>query len=158
MKNAYGLGLMVSLFLLVSTGCKKGSEEEPAANKSSSHGSTISHNMGQACMPCHSPGGSGSSEGLWILAGTVYTKDGSSVNPNGTIYLWSGASGTGNLLATLEVDGNGNFYTTSSILPAAGAYMQIKGTSGDIQNMPVVNVSGNCLGCHGVSAPKIWVN
>jgi hypothetical protein len=159
MKTNICISLVVVLYLFSASSCKKTEDDPPApAVIQSTHGSTASHNMGEPCLSCHASGGSAASEGIWAIAGTVYIKDGSVVSPNGTIYLWSGFSGTGNLLATLQVDGNGNFYTTSPILPGTGAYMQVKGASGDIQNMPAMNFSGNCNGCHGISNARIWVN
>lgn len=151
--------LLAAVFILATIACNKSSDEEPVPTIiSSTHGSTKSHNTGQACLSCHQSGGSGASAGIFAVGGSVYNKTGSAVNPNGTLYFWSGPGGTGNLLATLQVDGNGNFYTTAVLIPGTGAYMQIKGTSGDSQTMPALNNFGNCNGCHGVTAPKIWVN
>ena len=60
--------------------------------------------------------------------------------------------------ATIEVGADGNFYTSNSILPAEGTFPQIKGTSGNVQNMPQLCLSGNCNSCHGVNNLKIWIN
>ena len=153
MKINPGVVIILLIVNALVTGCKK---DEESGSVSSSHGGDDSHNAGKACMNCHSSGGSG--EGTFVVAGTVYNQAGTSTNPNGTVYLYSGANGTGSLLGTVEVDSKGNFYTTSSVLPSGGAYIQVKGASGDIQNMPSICTSGNCNACHGVSTGKIWVN
>jgi hypothetical protein len=141
------------LAFVLFTSCKKDSNDESAT---SSHNGNDSHNAGIACMNCHVSGGSG--EGTFNVAGTVYNQAGTGINPNGTIYIYSGANGTGNLLGTIEVDGKGNFYTTASVLPSSGAYVQLKGASGDVHDMSGICNSGNCNSCHGVSTGKIWTN
>ena len=153
MRTSFGIIMIFSMTFFFIAGCKKDSS---TSGSSSSHGSTSSGSMSGNCQQCHVSGGSGS--GVFTLAGTVWTQNLSAKSPNGTIYLWSGPNGTGTKIATLEVDANGNFYTTSSILPAAGAYPQIVGTSGDIRNMPQLCTSGSCNGCHSATISKIWVN
>ncbi len=153
MKFNPAIFLLVLLTTIVFTSCKKDDDDESAT---SSHGGNDSHNAGKACMSCHDSGGSG--EGTFNVAGTVYNQAGTSINPNGTIYLYSGPNGTGNLLSTIEVDGKGNFFTTSTVLPTSGAYAQVKGASGDIQNMSGICNSGDCNSCHGVTTDKIWAN
>lgn len=154
MKKSGIISLFIAIVFFSAAGCKKNDGGNLTA--SSSHNSTAGHNMSGACQSCHISGGSG--PGWWIVAGTVYAQDKFAVNPNGTIYFYSGPNGTGTVVATLEVDANGNFYTTNSILPAAGAYPQIKSVSGNVQDMPQLCTSGNCNACHGVTTSKIWVN
>ena len=154
MKKSAIITLIIAIFIFSIPGCKKNDGGNLTA--SSSHNSTSGQNMSGTCQSCHISGGSG--PGWWTVAGTVYTQDLSAVSPNGTIYFYSGPEGSGTVVATLEVDANGNFYTSSSILPSAGAYIQIKGISGNIQNMPQFCISGNCNSCHGVTNTKIWIN
>ena len=141
--------------ILAFSGCKK---EDDNSNEVliSIHNETESHNIGKACQSCHAAGGSG--EGWFGVAGSVYGEDLTSANPNGTIYLYTGAGGTGNLVATIEVDGKGNFYSTASSIPAGGVYAQIKSASGNTTNMSMLVTSGNCNSCHGESTAKIWIN
>lgn len=154
MKISGILTIIVSIIFILS-GCKK-EDESGNTTMTSQHNETESHNNGKACQSCHASGGSG--EGWFGIAGSAYTRDFASANANGTIFLYSGPNGTGNLIATIEVDGKGNFYTTGYAIPAAGVYAQIKGTSGNIQNMSTLVTSGNCNACHGVGTDKIWVN
>jgi hypothetical protein len=148
--------LIAATLIIAISGCKKEVEESDNTTLISRHNETKSHNNDKACQSCHSIGGSG--EGWFGIAGSVSTQDLSSPNPNGTLYLYSGPSGTGNLLATVEVDGNGNFFTTAASIAGSGAYAQLKSASGNTKNMSLVITSGNCNSCHGVSTGKIWVN
>ena len=122
----------------------------------SMHNSTASKKMGGACQSCHTSGGT--AKGWWTAAGTIYTEDYSTVYPNATINFYTGPNGTGNLIGTLEVDAEGNFYSSTLALPAEGYYPQVVGTTGNILNMPQLCLSGNCNACHGVTSAKIWIN
>jgi hypothetical protein len=153
MKIKVLLSLIVLVFLVIS-GCRKSPDSDPI---SSHNGETKSHHTGDDCSGCHRSGGS-ASEYPWVLCGTVYQTDSVSPNPNGVINLWTGPLGTGNLVATLEVDGNGNFFTNTSILPAAGCYPQVKSSSGNRQNMLTLCAAGNCNSCHSSKSTRIRVN
>ena len=146
--------VLLTLIIFSVASCKKHTGTNITA--SSAHGSTASHNMGGVCLSCHVQGGSGT--GWWTIAGTVYTQDLSATSPNGTIYFWSRPNGTGKVVASLEVDASGNFYTSSTILAFDSIFPQIKGTSGNVQNMPQLCISGNCNSCHGIGNDKIWIN
>ncbi|MBC8313877.1 MAG: hypothetical protein ISR57_02200 [Bacteroidales bacterium] len=150
--------IIVALFLacLFLWACSKKELPEPPGATYSKHGDTLSHRNGQVCLTCHIPGGTATIS--FVVAGSVFQSDKSTPSVNGTLSFWSDQGGTGMLYATLEVDGKGNFYTTSSILPAQGVYPQILGTSGDVKTMPIMTPNGNCNSCHGVTDPPIWVN
>ena len=107
-------------------------------------------------MSCHKTGGTG--EYIWLIAGSVYKVDQITPSPNGTIYFWTGPGGTGELVATLQIDANGNFFTTSSLIPALGAYPQVRGISGATKAMSTLVVTGDCNSCHGVNEAPIWIN
>ena len=152
-----GITSLILIALLFSfMGCKKTTGTNKTAT--STHNSTSSKNMSGVCQNCHTSGTSTS--GWWTVAGAVYTKDFSSVSPNGTLYFYSQPNGQGTLRATLEVDGKGLFYTSNvlPIFPPDTSYVQIVGAFGDIQNMVQFVTSGNCNSCHGVTRQKIWVN
>src|SRR5690606_6751277 len=74
----------------------------------SAHGDARSHAVGDNCMRCHQPRGPG--PGLFTAAGTLHDDDGSP-HPGGAIELRSAPDGMGELVARLEVDALGNFYT-----------------------------------------------
>ncbi|MEI6123206.1 MAG: hypothetical protein WCQ95_06200 [Bacteroidota bacterium] len=137
--------------LILTQSCKKSSQ----ANISASNG-TKSHNMGQNCMNCHKSGGSGT--GTFTVAGTVYDAAMTATNGNGTLHLFTGASGTGTVTATIDVDSKGNFFTTESVDFTSGLYPAITGTSGNTKFMVAKATSGQCNSCHGSTTDKIWVN
>ena len=104
-------------------------------------------------MNCHVQGGDG--EGWFVLAGTVYDSLKTSTLPNSTVKLYSGPNGTGNLVATIEVDGLGNFYTTNSINFGSGLYTSATGNT-TTKHMNTAITTGNCNSCHGGSVDRIW--
>jgi hypothetical protein len=153
-KLFFSLGFIL-LSCMVFFGCKKNNEDTSTQSK---HNETRSHKNGTDCLVCHTSGGA-ASEYKWIMAGSVYQTGEISANPNGMIYLWSGVSGTGDLKATLQVDGLGNFFTTASVIPSSPVYPQVINATGSaFKNMPLPITTGNCNGCHGISTGKIWVN
>jgi len=127
----------------------------------SEHGTTTSHTderRGSNCMECHSEGTG--NPYIYTMAGTVYQQDNpTEVYPNATIYLYERAGGKGNIVATIEVDNNGNFFTTEAIPFIDGLYPAIVGNASvDPLYMPVSTISGECNSCHdGVGTGKIVV-
>lgn len=112
-----------------------------------------SHNTGQNCMDCHTAGGSG--EGVFTVAGSVYDNSLNSSLPNASVRLYTGFDGTGNLVATLLSDKNGNFYTTETIDFGNGLYVLVEGST-RTKNMISSITTGACNSCHGVSEDRIW--
>lgn len=136
--------------LLMTQSCEKNNETKISKNNGDE-----SHNMGQDCMHCHNSNGKG--EGVFMAAGTVYDSLMTSTRKNGTVRLYSGPNQTGNLRATIEVDGKGNFYTTENIDFTGGVFPTITGSSGDIHYMSSTTSIGECNSCHGVTTNKIYV-
>ena len=132
--------------VLSQTSCQK--EGSSVSNISTTNGSR-SHNMGQNCMNCHKSGGQG--DGWFTAAGTMYKPDLVTLQPNTTVYLYSGANGSGNLVATLNVDAKGNFFTTDAIDFSSGLYPAAKGPSGTMHYMSQVTRTGACNCCHNGS-------
>ncbi|MCK5066673.1 MAG: hypothetical protein KAR16_04520 [Bacteroidales bacterium] len=128
--------------------------ENENETKISSYNSTESHKAGQNCMTCHKSGGSG--EGWFTVAGTVYDSTKAATFPNATVRLFTGPEGTGNLIMDIEVDGNGNFYTTESIDFGNGLYTLVEGNL-ITKHMNSVISTGQCSSCHGVSTDRVWV-
>lgn len=156
MKKITFFFLLTVTIILILTGCSKKENPPPDTDVYSVNGGKTSHNNGSICMTCHASGGT--SIYKWVVAGSVYKADQTTFSPNGIIYFWSEPNGTGELVATLEVDANGNFFTNVSILPGLGAYPQMRGISGDIRTMPILATTGNCNSCHGVDEDPIWIN
>ena len=129
--------------LISQTACQK--EGSSSSNISTTNGNR-SHNMGQNCMSCHKSGGQG--DGWFTAAGTMYKADLVSLQPNTTVYLYSGPNSTGSLVATLNVDAKGNFFTTDAIDFSGGLYPAAKGPSGTMHYMSQVTRTGACNGCH----------
>jgi len=121
---------------------------------SSTSGKSESHNVGQNCMNCHNPGGSG--DGVWQIAGTVYAQTLITANPNATVKLYTGPNGTGVLKYILNVDTKGNFYTSGNIDFAGGLYPAVTGsTSTNYMSSPIT--AGACNSCHNtVTTGRIW--
>jgi hypothetical protein len=131
--------------------------EGEGSESASQSGSNNSHNAGQNCMNCHTPGGSGA-EKLWKVAGTVYNEDLVTANTNATIKFYTGPDGTGVLKYTLTSDVKGNFYTASNIDFSAGLYPVATGTTNsNYMSSPIT--TGECNSCHdGVNRSRVWTN
>lgn len=109
------------------------------------------------CMNCHGPNGSG--KGCFIIAGTVYDSTQTVVNSDAVMMFYTQPNGGGQLVATLDVDRSGNFYTTALINFSNGLYPAIVSKiSGKVSYMPTSTVSGACGSCHGVTNARIWIN
>jgi len=122
--------------------------------KISKYSSNESHYAGQDCMQCHKSGGEG--EGRFKVAGTLYDSTKISVYPNATIKLYSAAQGGGDLIKTIEVDANGNFYTTEKVKFKKDVYPSVIGANGDEKFMLTPASSGSCNSCHGVTTNNLW--
>jgi hypothetical protein len=143
MKNNFIMILSVTSILVSS--CEK---------KISQYNSNESHYAGQDCMQCHKSGGDG--EGHFKVAGTVYDSTEINVYPNATVKLYSAPQGGGDLINTIEVDGNGNFYTTDKVKFKKDVYPSVEGTNGDVKYMSTPITKGSCNSCHGVTTSKLW--
>ncbi len=117
-------------------------------------GDDESHSNGENCMNCHATGGKG--EGWFDVAGSVYKANKESKNPNGKILLYSQPNGQGILKYIIEVDGEGNFYTTETINFEKGLYPAHQNTQGVLKYMEAPIITGQCQSCHNVTTDKIW--
>ncbi len=126
------------------------------------HGSMAGRSMKDNCMDCHK---TGATEGGFSVGGTVFRLDSVTRNPNCTIKLHtiSDTSTSGvpdSIIAVIEVDGNGNFYTTHSYDLSNGFYPSVTSASGlDSLRMKTVTTNGSCNSCHGTSVKGgIYIN
>lgn len=142
------LGLMGLFFLFFA--CEKGEDEINI----SSHNSTESHKNGNNCMNCHKSGGRG--EGWFTLAGTVSSSAGNSVYSITAVKLYKGPINEGNVAEIVEVDGNGNFYTTEAIDFADGLYVAIDGNQEVGMSSKIT--TGACNSCHGSTTDALNIN
>ena len=137
--------------------CKKdddGSERGCGETNISFHSSTDSHNNGQNCMNCHRDGGGG--KGCFTVAGSVYQQNGTSPAPSGTVKLYTGENGSGDLRATIDVDANGNFHTTAVVDLTGGLYPRITPAGGGPDaHMHDPISTGACSSCHGNTEERI---
>jgi hypothetical protein len=124
--------------------------------KISKNGEFESHNMGKNCMSCHVSGGNG--EGWFKVAGTVYDSLFNQTIANGKVELYTQANAQGDKVLTIEIDGNGNFYSTENIDFKQGLYPVVTSQSGKKKFMASSISQGACNSCHNVSQSKIWVN
>lgn len=122
----------------------------------SSHGTSTGHKAGENCMTCHTSGGT--APGYFNAAGTVYDSSKTNTYPNARVKLYTQLLAAGNLVAEIEADENGYFYTTSDIDFSAGLYPVVEGTSGEVMYMGVPTFSGQCYSCHGYDGQdKIFI-
>ncbi len=126
----------------------------------SAHGSRAGSSMKSNCMGCHQ---TGATEGGFIVAGTVFGRDTTSRDPNGNVYLFNvpnGVLGRDSVIAMIEVDGVGNFYTTHPIDLSGGVYPAAISPSGTdtLHHMQAITTNGACNSCHGVTQANIVVN
>jgi cytochrome c553 len=143
-----GFASMASAMLIQSCESEGGDQV-----KISQYNGDESHNKGQNCMNCHKSGGEG--EGWFNAAGTVYNAAFTASNPNTTVKLYTGPNGTGSLVKIIEVDGQGNFFTTEDIDFGQGLFPAVQGAT-TTKYMGTTAASGQCNSCHGVSTDKIW--
>jgi hypothetical protein len=144
---------LIVLFISSVTSCKK--EKGGQGSMSSSYNDDRSHNVGTACMDCHNSGGT--NKYWWIVAGTVFKPDSTSLASNSTLFLFTGINGTGDRVLTLPVDAKGNFYTTGNVSFGSGLYPEVKSPSGEVRFMQTATTNGNCNGCH-TAGHRIIVN
>lgn len=122
----------------------------------SAQGEARSHNMGLNCMTCHQAHGPG--KGRFTTAGTLFDASGVPL-PGGSIELRSAPNGQGDLVLAIDIDSNGNFFTTAALpFPDKGLFPFIKGPNGSGTSfMPFPTISGACNVCH-VGAQHLHVH
>ncbi|MFM7201358.1 MAG: hypothetical protein ACKO6N_11250 [Myxococcota bacterium] len=108
---------------------------------------TSSHETGRNCMECHQAHGPG--PGIFTAAGTLYHPDGSP-SPNGTVELRTETAEGGELVLAIQVDANGNFYTTAPLpLPDQPLFPFVVSPDGESTTfMPFPTASAACNICH----------
>ena len=153
-------GIVFFIFLFAVSCKKKEPVETPPVNEKdtttliSFYNGTISHNQGTNCQSCHQSGGGGKA---WFnVSGTVYDSTIYQAFPNATINLYDGIHATGNLIATIEADSFGNFYSTQNIDYGNGLYPEVVGEKISAV-MGSAITTGACNKCHGVTTNRIWV-
>ena len=143
------VGTLTLVFLFDS--CQKGS-----GTLHSQYGQHKSHNHGKACLDCHFTGGD--NDYYWKIAGSIYKADLITYYPNVTVYFYNGKQPYGTLVKTMEVDGNGNLFTTDKLPSTDSLYIALQNGSGDVMYMPSPTIDFNCNNCHdGVTNPRIWI-
>ncbi len=155
MKRRIVIGFVLSVFsIFIIESC-----EESGCSKQlvSSYNSHESKKMTGNCMGCHSPNG-GANAGCFRVGGTAYDSiPADSTVQNAIVKLYSEPNGGGELVATMQVDQSGNFYTTSPISFGNGLYAAITSKTGT-RYMPAATITGACNSCHGVVNNTIWAD
>jgi hypothetical protein len=141
-------------FIFIFFACEKEHNEQEVMI--SENFSDESHKTGRDCMNCHVSGGGGA--GWFSVAGSVYNKELTDVQPNGLVQFTSEANGSGVIIEEVEVDERGNFYTTESIDFGDGLFVLVKSSQGKIKYMNGKVTNGACNSCHGSGTEKIWVD
>ena len=149
--------LLVAIMLSSLFACSDDMGGDDDVMKVSKNDSFDSHNAGQTCQDCHRNGGNGS--GIFTVAGTVYQMNNlDQVYPNTTIHLYTQPNGQGSLVTSIEVDANGNFYTTADINWGAGLYTAVTSVMGTNYMSSSVD-RGDCNSCHdNVTESRIFAN
>lgn len=111
-----------------------------------------SHFFGLNCSACHVDGRKGT--GCFTIAGSVLDEDRSKIYKNPVIKLYTEPMAKGTLVATINGDAFGNFYTTEKIDFGTGLYPTLIGSptaTEPIKHMkrPIDNTMGQCNKCHG---------
>jgi len=158
----YRLVLLLFSLSLILFSCKNKDDENEIINKPeyidtstliSTYNSTISHNTGKDCQKCHQKGGNGKA---WFhVSGTVYDSIKQNPFPNATVYLYDGLNNSDPLIASIEVDSLGNFYTTENINFKNGLHIEVAGFTLHAK-MGSLIYKGSCNKCHGVTTNRIW--
>ena len=111
---------------------------------------SISHNVGRNCQGCHQESGPGL--GIFTASGTVYMADGNVAPAGSTVGVFADPDRTVEI-AMLEVDQNGNVYTTEDLgLNEARRFISVWSADGTLQadmRSPKMNLS--CNFCHDAS-------
>ncbi len=155
MKKTHEVALiLVGVFLFLAVySCESTNSGTGGNEVISTYNSSQSHRAGENCMSCHVSSGSG--DGIFSVAGTVYNVNLSSPLPNSTVRLYSEPDEDSDPLYVVEVDSKGNFYTTENIDFGEGLYTSVQGSSSEIF-MESAITNGSCNSCHGVSTERIW--
>ncbi len=145
--------LFVIVFVLIVNLLQSCEKENRIETMISTFNSDESHKNGQNCMSCHFTDGPG--EGWFTVAGSVYDSTLNAAYPGVLVKLFTGPNSTGTLIATIETDALGNFYTTEDVNLIEGLYPSVIGEFESAQMAGAIT-SGECNLCHGVSTGKIW--
>ena len=141
--------LLLTVFLLAIvfsfTECKKWMQGENET-RISRHGDHQGHKKGQNCMNCHYTEGKG--ESWFLIGGSVYGNIG-----DGTAYFYKDTLSPA--IDSLEIDADGNLFTTKTVDFSNGLYVSVKSGSGTLKQMPKKVFNGQCNLCHGVTQSKI---
>jgi cytochrome c peroxidase len=144
--------LTVPFVFFVLYSCESTNSGLGSSDLSSSYNSSKSHRVGENCMNCHVPSGSG--DGVFSVAGTVYNESLSSPLPNSTVRFYSTKDEDAAPLYVIEVDAKGNFYTTEDISFGEGLYTSVQGSGAEIFMESAVT-NGSCNSCHGITTDRI---
>ena len=111
-----------------------------------------SHFFGLNCSACHTEGREGI--GCFTIAGSVLDEDRSRIFKNPVVKLYTEPMSKGKLVATIQGDANGNFYTTEKIDFSQGLYPTLIGSPGakepiKYMKRPLTSGMGQCNKCHG---------
>ena len=107
--------------------------------------SNASHEPGNNCMHCHQRLGGG--PGLFTAAGTLFDPAGQP-RTGAVVEIRTAPAGEGDLLAAIEVDQLGNFYTTTDLpIPESELFPFVRGST-TTKEMPFPTSSLACNYCH----------
>ena len=156
MNRRYALIMLTVVFSMFVACDDLGKDDDEGGNetKISAKGDDESHHTGDNCMRCHKDGGEG--EGWFTVAGTAYHADLTTPYPNALVILFNASSQS--IVATIEVDAKGNFYTTRDIDWAVGLNASVADDMNASGSMLSALPNGACNSCHdGITVDVIHI-
>lgn len=118
-----------------------------------------SHEFGTDCGSCHRKGGEAKS--IFTVSGSVLDEAREKIFKKAVIKLYTERKAMGDLVATIQTDELGNFYSTEPIDFSIGLYPTLYGTptaSEPIKHMARPIFTGNCNSCHGPKEEKLGID
>ena len=144
-----GYRILFSVFLIAIglsfVECKKWTQKN-TDTQISTHGDNEGHKKGQNCMNCHYTEGNG--DGAFSIGGSIYGNVG-----DGMLYLYT--DWTSPAIDSVEIDADGNVYTTEPVDFSNGLHVALRSGSGTLRYMNEKITNGQCNLCHGVTEEKI---
>ena len=121
-----------------------------------------SHFFALNCMTCHKNFRNAEKNGRFTAAGSVYDEARARIHKNPVIKLYTEPKAQGKLMATINGDKFGNFFTTENIdFTRNGLYPVLYGSptaAESIKYMETPIFKGDCNSCHGPRAEALGID
>jgi len=156
------LSIVVVGFILQSFVVIKPQEDETNKAVISKKNGDVSHFFGLNCMSCHKNFRNAEKFGRFTVAGSVFDEARARIHKNPIIKLYTEPKAQGKLVATINGDKLGNFFTTENIdFTRNGLYPVLIGSptaTESIKYMQTPIFKGDCNSCHGPRAEALGID